>query len=79
MSCEHDYDATSGPPTGNNETMLPVRPCGSCWQSRAAYFQSVLEKIAEGRGTFSLDHFRHCKNTVQEMKTLAERALWEKP
>jgi len=35
----------------------------------------ALEQIAEGRGTFSLDHHQHAKNTIEEMKALAVAAI----
>jgi hypothetical protein len=38
---------------------------------------NALSEIAKGKGRFSLDHFEHCKNTVEDMKELAVRAIDE--
>ena len=37
--------------------------------------RKAMEKIARGEGQFSVDHFQHCKNTVEDMKALAQQAL----
>ena len=35
----------------------------------------ALGEIAEGRGRFSLDHFQHAKNTIEDMKEIAQKAI----
>jgi len=35
----------------------------------------ALKKIAEGRGTFSLDPFKHACNTIEEMIAIANNAI----
>ena len=38
-------------------------------------FRMALEKIAEGKGRFSHDPFRHACNTIEDMKAIAKDAL----
>jgi len=40
-----------------------------------ATLREALVRIAEGRGQYSTDHFEHCRNTVEDMKALAVKAL----
>lgn len=35
----------------------------------------VLKEIAEGKGSFSLDNHEHAKNTIRDMKELANDAI----
>ena len=35
----------------------------------------ALREISEGRGRFSLDHHQHAKNTIEDMKEIAVKAL----
>ncbi len=37
--------------------------------------REVLAEISKGEGTFDLDHHQHAKNTIEDMKGLALRAL----
>ena len=37
--------------------------------------KEALEEIKKGEGRYSLDQFEHCRNTVEDMKELAEQAL----
>jgi len=39
--------------------------------------KEALIEIAKGQGRFSLDHFQHCKNTIEDMKDLAVTVLKE--
>lgn len=36
---------------------------------------TALGKIAEGRGRFSLNHLKHAKNCIEDMKALANAAV----
>lgn len=38
-------------------------------------FESALVEIREGKGRFSLDHFEHARNTIEDMKAVATAAL----
>jgi hypothetical protein len=38
---------------------------------------NALHEIAKSKGRFSLDHFEHCRNTVENMKELAIKAIDE--
>ena len=44
-------------------------------QATLKKMRGALEEISKGQGRFSLDHFEHCRNTVEDMKVLAEQAL----
>ena len=35
----------------------------------------ALQKIAEGKGAYSMDRLTHAENTIEDMKTLAQEVL----
>ena len=35
----------------------------------------IVKEITEGKGRYDRDSFTHCRNTVEDMKALAEKAL----
>ena len=39
--------------------------------------REALQEIAKGYGRFSTDQFEHCRNTVEDMKELAAKAVEE--
>ena len=47
--------------------------------SEVKRLRKALEQISEGKGRFSMDHFEHCRNTVEDMKALAVKALAPAP
>ena len=50
--------------------------CKACiHEAEVERLQTALGKISEGRGRFSRDNFEHCRNTVEDMKELAIKAL----
>jgi DNA-binding MarR family transcriptional regulator len=44
-------------------------------QEEAEMMHKALKEIAKGEGRFSLDHLKHAKNTIEDMKELANQAL----
>ena len=44
-------------------------------EARVREVEEALVQIAKGEGRFSLDHFQHAKNTIEDMKVLAVTAL----
>ena len=48
-------------------------------KAKNAELRAALEKIAEGKGAFSLDPLTHASNTIDDMKALANAALGETP
>jgi len=44
-------------------------------QAKMEELRDALKEIAEGRGTYDLDRLKHCANTVEDMKALANKAL----
>ncbi len=49
-------------------------------EQQVIYLCDALREIAQGRGAFSLDHFTHANNAIENMKRIANEALagtWE--
>ena len=49
--------------------------CVSCLKAEVERLRKALEEISEGKGRVSRDHFEHCRNTVEDMRALAVKAL----
>lgn len=65
----------SGCTSGHASEWRQYRPAIRYVLARLTRYQTALEEISLGKGAFSRDPFEHCKNTVADMKRIAQTAL----
>ena len=62
-----------------------LEQCEMLWEHRGKLqdklkgLLEILQEISEGKGAYDQDHFQHCKNTVSDMKELAQQGIDQIP